>query len=58
VDGRQVFMGYLNIDDKTREVADGKRWLHSEDVGCKDPDGSYITGRIKVCTYPIGLLNY
>ena len=46
--GRHVFMGYLNMEDKTREAIDDQGWLHSGDVGKKDKDGFlYITGRIK-----------
>ena len=41
-------MGYLNMEDKTREAVDDQGWLHSGDVGKKDEDGFlYITGRIK-----------
>ncbi len=46
--GRHVFMGYLNMEDKTTEAIDSEGWLHSGDVGKKDEDGFlYITGRIK-----------
>jgi len=46
--GRHVFMGYLNMEDKTREALDDKGWLHSGDIGRKDANGFiYITGRIK-----------
>uniref|UniRef100_A0A8C9VXM2 long-chain-fatty-acid--CoA ligase n=1 Tax=Scleropages formosus TaxID=113540 RepID=A0A8C9VXM2_SCLFO len=46
--GRHVFMGYLNMPDKTEEVLDLEGWLHSGDVGKHDDDGFlYITGRIK-----------
>jgi long-chain-fatty-acid--CoA ligase ACSBG len=48
--GRNVFMGYLNKNDKTREAMDADGWLHSGDVGKVDEGGYvYITGRIKVC---------
>lgn len=41
-------MGYLNEEEKTREVFDEDGFLHSGDVGKKDDDGFiYITGRIK-----------
>lgn len=46
--GRHVFMGYLNMEDKTREAIDSTGWLHSGDIGKKDGKGFlYITGRIK-----------
>lgn len=46
--GRHVFMGYLNMEEKTREAIDKDGWLHSGDIGRKDSDGFlYITGRIK-----------
>ncbi|XP_061451471.1 long-chain-fatty-acid--CoA ligase ACSBG1 isoform X2 [Rhineura floridana] len=46
--GRTVFMGYLNMEDKTREAVDEDGWLHSGDLGKIDRDGFlYVTGRIK-----------
>ncbi|XP_043968787.1 long-chain-fatty-acid--CoA ligase ACSBG2-like [Gambusia affinis] len=46
--GRNVFMGYLNMPDKTTEALDEQGWLHSGDVGKHDEDDFlYITGRIK-----------
>nr|XP_006627278.1 PREDICTED: long-chain-fatty-acid--CoA ligase ACSBG2-like isoform X1 [Lepisosteus oculatus]XP_015195068.1 PREDICTED: long-chain-fatty-acid--CoA ligase ACSBG2-like isoform X1 [Lepisosteus oculatus]XP_015195074.1 PREDICTED: long-chain-fatty-acid--CoA ligase ACSBG2-like isoform X1 [Lepisosteus oculatus]XP_015195078.1 PREDICTED: long-chain-fatty-acid--CoA ligase ACSBG2-like isoform X1 [Lepisosteus oculatus] len=46
--GRHVFMGYLNMPDKTEETLDQEGWLHSGDLGKHDQDGFlYITGRIK-----------
>ncbi|XP_032089213.1 long-chain-fatty-acid--CoA ligase ACSBG1-like [Thamnophis elegans] len=46
--GRNVFMGYLNMEEKTREVIDQDGWLHSGDLGKMDQDGFvYVTGRIK-----------
>ncbi|XP_043528278.1 long-chain-fatty-acid--CoA ligase ACSBG2-like isoform X1 [Frieseomelitta varia] len=46
--GRHVFMGYLNLPEKTAEALDAEAWLHSGDIGKIDSDGYvYITGRIK-----------
>ncbi|XP_033858028.1 long-chain-fatty-acid--CoA ligase ACSBG2-like isoform X2 [Acipenser ruthenus] len=46
--GRHVFMGYLNMEDKTEESLDSDGWLHSGDLGKHDKEGFlFITGRIK-----------
>ncbi|XP_056628685.1 long-chain-fatty-acid--CoA ligase ACSBG2 isoform X1 [Triplophysa dalaica] len=46
--GRHVFMGYLNMPDKTEESVDADGWLHSGDLGKHDQnDFLFITGRIK-----------
>ncbi|XP_069574168.1 long-chain-fatty-acid--CoA ligase ACSBG2 isoform X2 [Brachyistius frenatus] len=46
--GRHVFMGYLNMPDKTEEALDAEGWLHSGDLGKHDESGFlFITGRIK-----------
>jgi long-chain-fatty-acid--CoA ligase ACSBG len=48
MNGRQVFMGYLNMAEKTKESMDADGWLHSGDIGKEDENGFlYITGRIK-----------
>ncbi|KAG7276698.1 hypothetical protein CRUP_006877 [Coryphaenoides rupestris] len=46
--GRHVFMGYLNMADKTEEALDQDGWLHSGDLGKHDSNNLlFITGRIK-----------
>ncbi|XP_058495007.1 long-chain-fatty-acid--CoA ligase ACSBG2-like [Solea solea] len=46
--GRHVFMGYLNMPEKTEEALDAEGWLHSGDLGKQDENKFlYITGRIK-----------
>ncbi|KAK7888867.1 hypothetical protein WMY93_024427 [Mugilogobius chulae] len=46
--GRHVFMGYLNMADKTEEALDSEGWLRSGDLGKHDKNGFlFITGRIK-----------
>ncbi|XP_029909403.1 long-chain-fatty-acid--CoA ligase ACSBG1 [Myripristis murdjan] len=46
--GRNIFMGFLNMEDKTREALDEDWWLRSGDLGRIDEEGFlYITGRIK-----------
>lgn len=49
MNGRNVFMGYMNMAEKTKEAfTEDEVWLRSGDVGRKDQDGFlYITGRIK-----------
>ncbi|XP_026858704.2 long-chain-fatty-acid--CoA ligase ACSBG2-like, partial [Electrophorus electricus] len=46
--GRHVFMGYLNMPERTKEALNEEGWLHSGDLGKHDKDGYlFITGRIK-----------
>lgn len=48
VRGPNVFMGYLNLPDKTAEAIDADGWLHTGDVGLVDEEGFFrITDRMK-----------
>lgn len=48
VRGTNVFMGYLNLPEKTVETIDAEGWLHTGDVGSMDEDGYFrITDRMK-----------
>jgi long-chain acyl-CoA synthetase len=48
VKGPNVFMGYLNQPEKTRETFTADGWLRTGDVGTVDEDGYYrITDRMK-----------
>ena len=48
VRGKNVFAGYLNLPEKTAETIDTDGWLHTGDVGVRDPDGYFrITDRMK-----------
>ncbi|CAH1800015.1 unnamed protein product [Owenia fusiformis] len=46
--GPNIFLGYLNNEEKTKEVIDEKGWFHTGDIGTLTPYG-YVTivGRIK-----------
>lgn len=47
--GRHIFMGYLNDKEKTEETLDNEGWLHTGDLGKLEKDGYlFITGRLKV----------
>jgi fatty-acyl-CoA synthase len=46
--GYSVMLGYWEQADKTAEVIDAARWMHTGDLGVMDEDGYVnITGRIK-----------
>jgi len=48
VRGPNVFMGYLNLPEKTAETITADGWLHTGDVGTVDADGYFrITDRMK-----------
>lgn len=46
--GYNIMKGYYKMPEATAEIIDKDGFLHSGDLGVKDPDGNYrITGRIK-----------
>lgn len=46
--GYSLMKGYYKNPEATAEAIDKNGWLHSGDLGVKDPDGYYrVTGRIK-----------
>ncbi|KAK7604694.1 hypothetical protein V9T40_005880 [Parthenolecanium corni] len=48
LNGRHIFMGYLNNAEKTNEIFDGEGWLRTGDLGTIDSQLYIkITGRIK-----------
>ena len=46
--GYNVMKGYYKNPEATAQAIDPEGWLHSGDLGVKDPDGNFrVTGRIK-----------
>jgi fatty-acyl-CoA synthase len=46
--GYSVMLGYWQMDDRTAEVVDAARWMHTGDLATMDDDGYVnIVGRIK-----------
>ena len=46
--GPNIFSGYLNLPDKTKEMFDAEGWMHTGDVGTRDANGFFaITDRMK-----------
>lgn len=46
--GRNVFMGYLDDKESTRQWMDAQGWLHTDDLGFLDVNNFLsITGNIK-----------
>lgn len=45
---KSLFLGYLNMPEKTEETLDKDGWLHSGDIGTMDSEGYFkITDRMK-----------
>ncbi|CAM6031550.1 unnamed protein product, partial [Sphagnum compactum] len=48
VRGRNIFMGYIGMEDANKKSFYGEGWLHTGDVGYIDDEGFiYVTDRIK-----------
>ena len=46
VKGDNVFAGYLNDPEKTKEAIDEEGWLHTGDIGVITERGERLTGKI------------
>jgi fatty-acyl-CoA synthase len=46
--GHGKMIGYYNMPEKTAEAIDADGWLHTGDLGMREPNGCYrITGRLR-----------
>ncbi|MBE6913911.1 MAG: AMP-dependent synthetase [Ruminococcaceae bacterium] len=46
--GYNTMKGYYKMPEATAQTVDAEGWLHSGDLACRNPDGTYrITGRLK-----------
>lgn len=46
--GRNVFMGYLDLEEETKRTIDEEGYVHTGDMGYIDDDGFlYVSGRLK-----------
>ena len=48
--GRHIFMGYLGMEEKTKEIIDDEGWLHSGDIGRVDQVGCIEGVLVMYCT--------
>ena len=49
--GRNVFMGYLYNEDKTKESIDEEGWLHTGDIGSVDRDSEFLKNVVWVFSF-------
>lgn len=46
--GHNVMVGYYNMPDKTADAIDAEGWLHTGDLGVREPNGYFrVTGRLR-----------